>query len=187
MFLVQLVTKNLFKIRRLQAAAGFEFNRPSWRHMAITWQLSTFKDLTTAQLYAILTLRQQVFVVEQQCVYQDCDGQDLNAHHLLAWDHTGQRLEAVAYLRILSPRKGGDLPAIGRVVTHPDMRGKGLGKEIMTRCLRCIYELYPKAAVTLSAQQYLIDFYQQFGFRVASEGYEEDGIPHIRMICDPSV
>lgn len=150
--------------------------------MAIIWQLFTFKDLTTAQLYAILRLRQQVFVVEQQCVYQDCDGQDQNAHHLLAWDHNGEQPEVLAYLRILSPRKRGELPAIGRVVTHPEMRGKGLGTEIMTRCLRCIDELYPKSAVILSAQQYLIRFYEHFGFRIASEGYDEDGIPHIQMV-----
>ena len=150
--------------------------------MAITWQLSTFDDLTTAHLYAILRLRQQVFVVEQQCIYQDCDGLDQKAHHLLAWDCNGEQSEVVAYLRILSPRDGSDLPAIGRVVTHPEMRGKGLGKELMSRCLRCIDKLYPQSAITLSAQQYLTSFYESFGFHIASEGYEEDGIPHIRMI-----
>lgn len=153
--------------------------------MAIIWQLCTFEELTAAQLYAILKLRQQVFVVEQQCIYQDCDGQDKNAHHLLAWDDRGEQTEPVAYLRILPPQECGGLPAIGRVITRLDVRGKGLGKEIMTRCLHCIDELYPKSAVALSAQQYLIHFYEHFGFCVASEGYEEDGIPHIQMIRYP--
>lgn len=153
--------------------------------MATTWQLFTFEELTTAQLYAILKLRQEVFIVEQQCVYQDCDGQDQNAHHLLGWDDISEQMEPVAYLRILPPRKANGFPAIGRVVTCPDMRGKGLAKELMTRCLRWIDRLYPKLAVTISAQQYLITFYEHFDFYIASEGYEEDGIPHIRMIRNP--
>ncbi len=150
--------------------------------MAITWQLFTFEELTTAQLYAILTLRQQVFVVEQQCVYQDCDGQDKNAHHLLGLDDRNEQFEPVAYLRILSPRKRGGLPTIGRVVTRSDARGRGFGKEMITKCLHCIDKLYPNSAIALSAQQYLINFYSNFGFCVASDGYEEDGIPHIQMI-----
>ncbi len=153
--------------------------------MAITWQLCPFEQLTTTQLYAILTLRQQVFVVEQQCVYQDCDGQDKNARHLFGWDDGYEQSALVAYLRIRPPEKEGDSPAIGRIVIHPEMRGKGLGKEIMARCLRAIDEMYPNSVVTLSAQQYLIRFYEYFGFYIASEGYDEDGIPHIRMIRNP--
>jgi len=155
--------------------------------MAMIWQLFTFAELTTAQLYAILKLRQEVFVVEQQCVYQDCDGQDQNALHLLGWDDSGAQSEPVAYLRILPPQTRDGLPAIGRIVTRRDMRGKGHGKEIMTRCLHWIDELYPKSAVAISAQQYLVKFYENFGFDIASEGYEEDGIPHIQMIRNPLV
>lgn len=155
--------------------------------MTITWQLLSFDELTTAQLYAILALRQQVFIVEQQCTYQDCDGRDKNAHHLLAWDDQKEQSLLIAYLRILPPQKEKDSPAIGRLVTHPDKRGKGLGREIMERCLHALDEIYPNAVATLSAQQYLISFYEHLGFLIASEGYDEDGIPHIRMIRNPSV
>ncbi len=155
--------------------------------MAITWQLLSFDELTTAQLYAIIALRQQVFIVEQQCVYQDCDGRDKNAHHLLGWDDEREQSTLVAYLRILPPQKEDGSPAIGRVVTHPDRRGTGLGRDIMVKCLHVIDEIYPHSVATLSAQQYLINFYQHLGFFIASEGYDEDGIPHIRMIRNPSV
>lgn len=154
--------------------------------MEIEWKLSTFEELSTEELYAILKLRQQVFVVEQQCVYQDCDGQDRNAHHLVGWHDRGEPPEPIAYLRVLYPKKEErKLPSIGRVLTHPNFRGKGVGKEIMERCLLSIEELYPESAVCISAQQYLTHFYESFGFRVSSDGYEEDGIPHIAMIRNP--
>lgn len=154
--------------------------------MAITWQLSTFTELTKVQLYAILALRQQVFIVEQQCIYQDCDGRDINAYHLLGLDDGDEQSAPVAYLRILPPQKEGGSPSIGRVLTHPDARGKSLGKQIMARCLYLVDKMYPNAVVTVSAQQYLIRFYEYFGFQIASEGYDEDGIPHIRMVRNPS-
>ena len=155
--------------------------------MAMNWQLLRFDELTTVQLYAILALRQQVFIVEQQCVYQDCDGRDQGAHHLLGWEDESEQSTLVAYLRILPPEKKSGSPAIGRVVTHLDRRGKGLGRAIMRRCLDALDTLYPHAVATLSAQQYLISFYQHLGFFIASEGYNEDGIPHIRMIRNSSV
>ncbi len=155
--------------------------------MAITWQLLSFDELTTAQLYAILSLRQQVFIVEQHCVYQDCDGRDQNAHHFLGWDEEPEQSALVAYLRILPPQNAGGSPAIGRVVTHPDRRGEGLGRDIMRRCLHALGEIYPNSVATLSAQQYLISFYEHLGFFIASNGYDEDGIPHIRMIRYPSI
>lgn len=153
--------------------------------MKIEWQVSAFEELTTDELYAILKLRQQVFVVEQQCIYQDCDGRDKNAHHLLGWHNTGGQPKLVAYLRIIYPGRRGGPPSIGRVLTHPDFRRTGLGKEIMTKCLKSIDELYPKSAVGISAQHYLISFYESFGFHVSSDGYLEDGIPHVEMLRDP--
>jgi ElaA protein len=150
--------------------------------MKIHWTVSTFDELSTEELYAILKLRQKVFVVEQQCAYLDCDGRDRAAHHLVGWYDRGKQSEPIAYLRLISPDKKSPLPIIGRVVTHPDFRGKGFGREVMLRCLRHIASHYPESAVVLSAQQYLTHFYESFGFRVTSEGYEEDGIPHIEMI-----
>jgi len=150
--------------------------------MKIEWKITTFDELSNEELYAILKLRQQVFVVEQQCAYQDCDGRDRDAHHLVGWYNRGKQPKPIACLRILYPEKEDHLPVIGRVVTHPDFRGKGLGREIMTRCLRYITTHYPDSAVILSAQQYLNRFYESFGFRAVSEVYEEDGIPHIKML-----
>ena len=153
--------------------------------MKTEWQLSAFEELSTNELYTILKLRQEVFVVEQQCIYQDCDGRDNIAHHLLGWHNRGELSELVAYLRIIYPENSGGAVSIGRVLTHPVYRKRGLAKEIMTRCLSSIDELYPKAAVGISAQQYLIRFYESFGFHVSSGGYEEDGIPHVAMIRNP--
>lgn len=155
--------------------------------MRIEWKLSTFEELSTKELYAILKLRQQVFVVEQQCVYLDCDGQDSKSHHLVGWHDSGEQPEPIAYLRIIYPETGSTLPSIGRVLTHPNFRGKGVGREIIARCLLCIEELYPESSVILSAQQHLIHFYESFGFRISSDGYEEDGIPHIEMTRKPEV
>lgn len=123
--------------------------------------------------------------MEQQCLYQDCDGLDNCAHHLTAWENGEEQRELVAYLRILAPEKDRVLPAIGRLVTHPNFRRKGLGRELMTRGLSSIEKLYPNSAVCLSAQLYLVDFYQSFGFCVSSDMFEEDGIPHIKMIRHP--
>ncbi len=154
--------------------------------MEIQWKLYTFEELSTEELYEIIHLRQKVFIVEQKCVYQDCDGQDRKAHHLVGWYDRGERPEAVAYLRIIYPKNESALPSIGRVLTHPDFRSKGLGRDIMAKCLRIIEEFYPASAICISAQRYLIPFYESFGFRLSSEGYEEDGIPHIKMTRDIS-
>lgn len=153
--------------------------------MKIEWKLSTFEELSTEELYAILKLRQQVFVVEQQCVYLDCDGQDRKAHHLVGWHKRGERQQPIAYMRVMYPEKESKLTSIGRVLTHPNFRGKGVGKEIMARCLDNIEKLYPESSVCISAQQYLTHFYESFGFRVSSDGYLEDGIPHIEMTRNP--
>jgi len=153
--------------------------------MKIEWKLSAFKELATDELYAILKLRQKVFVVEQQCIYLDCDGLDIRAHHLVGWYNTGERLKPIAYLRVIYPEKSSNSISIGRFLTHPDYRGKGIAKEMMTRCLRSIEELYPKSSVCISAQQYLTHFYETWGFSVSSDGYDEDGIAHIDMTRSP--
>lgn len=153
--------------------------------MKIVWKTAPFDELTVAELYAILKLRQLVFIVEQRCLYQDCDDRDRAALHLTAWLDQGGKRKLAGYLRILPAGVDESHPALGRVVTHPDYRGEGLGKELVTRCLMVVSELFPDTAVSISAQQYLIGFYESFGFRVCSEGYEEDGIPHIRMIRHP--
>jgi len=154
--------------------------------MEIQWKLSTFEELSNEELYEILHLRQRVFIVEQQCIYQDCDGQDKKALHLVGWINRGERPEMAAYLRIIHPKKERIFPSFGRLLTHPDFRGKGLGRDIMARCLRILEEFYPELPICISAQQYLIPFYASFGFLLSSDEYEEDGIPHIEMTRNPS-
>jgi ElaA protein len=149
------------------------------RHMTINWVCKHHSDLGKEQLYAILQLRAEVFVVEQKCIYQDIDGQDLEGDtcHLMAWDE--DRL--VGYLRLLDPElQGGDV-VIGRVIIAPQARGTGLGHEMMAQALKQIEKRWPEMPVYLSAQAHLQGYYGRYGFEVAGEVYVEDGIPHIGM------
>ena len=146
-------------------------------HM-ITWQCKFFSELTTHELYAIFELRNEVFVVEQNCPYQDCDGKDLEAHHIMGWD----KEKLIAYSRLLP--EGLSYPgaaSIGRVVTSPKARRKGLGKDLMLFSLGRVNALYGKVPVAISAQLYLKRFYESFSFMQQSGVYSEDGIPHILM------
>ena len=149
------------------------------QNMTIDWVCKHHSDLGKEQLYAILQLRSEVFVVEQKCIYQDIDGQDLEGDtcHLMAWD--GDRL--VAYLRLLDPElQGGDV-VIGRVIIAPPARSTGLGHELMAQALKQTEKRWPDMPVYLSAQAHLQGYYGRYGFVVAGEAYVEDGIPHIGM------
>ena len=152
--------------------------------MSLTWYLRTFEELSTTELYTILALRQDVFVVEQNCPYLDCDNKDQTSHHLLGWLTTHSSTELVAYLRILIPENQGDSPHIGRVVCHRKIRQKGIGKELIQLGIANCTALFPTTPIKISAQQYLVQFYLRLGFRVSSEPYDEDGIPHIGMTYD---
>ncbi|WP_427980532.1 GNAT family N-acetyltransferase [Agarivorans sp.] len=140
-----------------------------------TWQWATFEQLSTTQLYQILALREEVFVVEQRCPYQDADGQDFAALHLMAW----QEQQLLAYARIFAPEQGH--ARIGRVVTKASGRGQGLGQQLMQRAIAYCQQHWPEASIIISAQRYLEQFYQQLGFEICSEPYLEDDIPHIAM------
>ena len=134
-----------------------------------------FDELTTKELYEILYLRCKVFVVEQACIYQDCDGKDKDAYHLMMYDD-----DIVGYLRILKPGVSYDEISIGRVLVKEEYRHLKLGKEIMKEAISFIEaEGYNK--IRISAQLYLEKFYQSLGFESASESYLEDDIPHIEM------
>ena len=141
------------------------------------WSWGPLHALSPAELYAMLALRQAVFVVEQDCAYLDADGKDLGAFHLL-----GRRAgELVACARVLPPGLGGAEAAIGRVVVAPHARGTGLGRALMVEALdRTRVELGP-GPVFVSAQAHLQAFYASLGFAVCGEGYLEDGIPHLPM------
>ncbi|EJM23008.1 GNAT family N-acetyltransferase [Pseudomonas sp. GM25] len=147
--------------------------------MTIEWVCKHHSDLGLEQLYAILKLRSEVFVVEQRCAYLDPDGQDLDGDtcHLMGWD--GDQL--VAYLRLLDPESQGGDVVIGRVLTAPAGRGKGLGHEMMEQALKQADKRWPEVPIYLSAQAHLQGYYGRYGFVVAGEEYLEDDIPHIGM------
>jgi ElaA protein len=148
----------------------------------IEWQRSSFAELTPGQLYEVLAQRQQVFILEQTCLYPDMDGLDLEAHHLLGWRIENGKRELAAYLRILAPGAKYTEMSIGRVLTTPAARGSGAGRELLARGIEYAEHLHPGHRIKIGAQAYLEQFYQSFGFRTISEPYDEDGIKHIDML-----
>jgi len=148
---------------------------------AIQWRLAAFNELSTAELYEIIKARIEVFVVEQNCVYQDLDDIDYASYHFTGWSDKS----VAAYVRILPPCKKYEEPSIGRVITAKTFRGIGLGKELMQRALEQTRNLWPGYAVRISAQQYLEKFYEELGFKTVSAPYDEDGIPHLEMVLGP--
>ena len=149
---------------------------------SLFWQWSRFSELRPSELYAAVRLRESVFVVEQTCAYQDADGRDSQAWHLLGWsdEEDGRRL--VAYARIFEPGVRYTEGSIGRVVTAPEVRGTGVGKVLMVEALRRLDGLAPGQTVKIAAQRRLEKFYLELGFRTVSAAYEEDGIIHVDML-----
>lgn len=147
--------------------------------MSIDWICKHHTDLGKEQLYALLKLRIEVFVVEQKCPYLETDDQDLEGDtcHLMAW----REGELVAYLRLLDPESQGGDVVIGRVVIAPSARGEGLGHSLMVQGLAQAEKHWPGVPVYLSAQAHLQAYYARHGFAVAGEQYLEDDIPHIGM------
>lgn len=140
--------------------------------------VKTFDELTTSELYQLLRLRSEVFVVEQDCVYQDVDNKDQKALHVLGKKNG----ELAAYTRIFKPGDYFENTSIGRVVVAQDQRKYGLGKQIMQASLAVIEEKFPKQPIEISAQSYILKFYTELGFQAFGEEYLEDGIPHKRML-----
>lgn len=145
------------------------------------WINKKFEALNPDELYAILRLRNEVFAVEQNCVYPDMDNKDQPAVHLMGW----QDKNLVAYTRIIPAGIAYTEPSIGRVVTARSIRRSGIGRELMKRSLDLLFNLYGKQPVRIGAQLYLQDFYTSLGFRPTGEIYLEDGIPHIEMVLTP--
>lgn len=141
--------------------------------------LKHFNELTPHELYLIMQLRNEVFVLEQNCIYQDADNKDLKAYHYMGFDDQGQLM---AYTRLLPQGVSYSEMSIGRVVTHADVRKSGAGKELMRRSIATCYELFGKADIKIGAQLYLLKFYNAFGFQQTGEVYLEDGIEHIEML-----
>jgi ElaA protein len=147
------------------------------------WACVPYRELTLDALYAALQLRSQVFVVEQACPFLDADGDDDRAWHLFgrAAGRDGRPLLA-AYARLFAPGVKYAEASVGRVVTHPDVRGSGAGRALMTEALARLAGLAPGAPVRIGAQKYLERFYGGFGFARDGDDYLEDGIVHLEMV-----
>lgn len=142
------------------------------------FEFKSFEELSTNELYDILRLRSEIFVVEQNCVYNDLDGLDKAAvHQFLKKDG-----EIVAYSRLLKPGTRFSEYSIGRVVVKQSERGTGLGKEMMEEAKRYIVDKWGATKIKISAQSYLQRFYENLGFEIVTEMYPEDGIPHFGML-----
>ena len=144
----------------------------------LVWHDRAFGDLTVAELYAIVMLRERVFVVEQACVYLDADGVDPVSRHLWAACGGERSDEIVAYCRIVPAGVKYAEPSIGRVITAQTVRGMGLGKALMQRAIAAV----GGGAIRIGAQAHLEKFYGDLGFARASEPYDEDGILHVEML-----
>jgi len=140
--------------------------------------IKKYEILTNTELYKILQLRQEIFIIEQACIYPDIDGLDENAHHLMALDEGN----LIGSLRILEKGVTFEDASIGRVVVSASSRGKGVAKEMMLQAIDFIQNKWKETRIKISAQTYAIPFYQGVGFEVASGEYLEDGIPHVDMV-----
>ncbi len=147
--------------------------------MNINWYHKHFNDLTTKELYQILQLRNEVFIVEQICPFQDLDDKDFKCFHLMGFDTDSQKI--LAYTRIVPAGISYEDASIGRVVTSVQARGEGIGKVLMQKSIELLEELYGGVPIRIGAQYYLKKFYESLGFQQVEEIYLEDGIEHILM------
>ena len=153
----------------------------------IGWRLARFEDLSPREIHDLYRLRAAVFVVEQECAFQDLDGADPECWHLLGYApslrpaHEAQG-DLLAYCRLVPPGVKYAEPSIGRVVTLRSARRTGRGRELMREALASAEKLWPGRAVRIGAQQRLVRFYQELGFATASAPYDEDGIAHVEMV-----
>ncbi len=144
----------------------------------LTWKRLFFNDFTTQELYHVLQLRSEVFVVEQDCVYQDIDGKDQKALHVLGYKDN----ELVAYTRCFKPNDYFKEASFGRVIIKETARKYGYGHDLIKETLTAMKEEYNETTIRISAQTYLLKFYGSHGFIQEGEGYLEDGIPHVNMV-----
>ena len=145
--------------------------------MKINWEIKRFNELSLLQLYDLLSLRCEVFIVEQNCVYQDVDNKDADAIHFLVMDNG----KIIAYARLFDAGNYFENASIGRVLVKEEHRIKKLGHDLMKEAISAVKSEFNTEKITISAQKYLEKFYQQHGFFTVGEEYLEDDIPHIRM------
>lgn len=138
----------------------------------------SFSELSNLELYEILTLRSEIFVVEQNCIYLDLDGKDLESQHVYLKNNN----EIAAYARIVPPSIAFDEVSIGRIIVKKNHRKIGYAEKVIQYCIDSVKSEAPSAIIRIGAQHHLIEYYSKFGFKVDSEPYDEDGILHIEMI-----
>ena len=146
----------------------------------ISWQTKAFKDLTVDEYFEILYLRIEIFVVEQDCPYQEVDEKDRISFHLFGRAENG---DVIAVTRILPQGVSYDEISVGRVALKKEYRGKGIADELMLETFKFIKSHFGEQPVRISAQQYLLNYYNKHGFRQVGDMYLEDDIPHVEMIC----
>ena len=142
------------------------------------WIFKSFDELTNEELYAVLKLRFEVFVIEQNCLDIDPDGKDKVSMHLMLEDDG----KIIGCARILPPKVSYDEPSIGRIALDKSYRGTGLGREIVQKCIDFIHNIMKIREIRISGQEYLLNFYKSFGFVVTKGPYLEDKIPHYQML-----
>ncbi len=147
--------------------------------MKIKWIIKEFKELSIDELYDFVVLRQEVFVVEQDCPYLDCDGKDQQSHHVMGYDEQGR---LIAYTRLVQPGISYEEVSIGRVITAKSVRRLGVGIALMEHSINAIIDIYGNVPIRISAQCYLEKFYRSFEFIPTGKEYLEDGIPHMEML-----
>jgi len=146
-----------------------------------TFSVKSFSELSNVELYELLRLRSEVFVVEQNCVFLDQDNKDLKCHHLMLWE--GE--EMVGYTRLVPAGLSYQEMAIGRVVTSPAARGKGYGRVLMEKSIEQCQAIFGAGPIRIGAQTYALGFYSSLGFVAEGDTYDEDGIEHIEMVWKP--
>lgn len=166
----------------MRAGRGLQDGSEAMRH-EIDWRAGRFSELSPVELARIYRARQQVFVVEQQCIYLDADELDEVAWHIAAWSPA--EVLPLAYARLVLPGAKYVEPAMGRVLTTSSARGSGLGRELVRRVIEHAELVFPGRALRISAQERLLRFYAEFGFVAVGAGYLEDGIPHVEMLRRP--
>lgn len=144
----------------------------------IVWKIKSFEELNKKELYEILKIRQEVFIVEQTCYYLDADGYDEDAIHLWAQNEN----EILAYCRLIKPGAKFSEASIGRVLANIKFRNLKLGKILVKFAIGTIGVRFPNTGIRISAQDYLLEFYREFGFVATGNGYLEDDIPHTQML-----
>jgi ElaA protein len=147
----------------------------------MNWHIKTFESLTNKELYEVLKIRNEVFIIEQNCHYLDLDNKDYKAHHIFC---INSNEEIAAYARLLPNGISYPQASIGRVATAKRYRRHKLGIDLMKKSINFIFNNYKTDSIKISAQTYLIEFYKKFGFKTSGEAYFEDEIPHIAMILE---